>query len=348
MSFSEIFSGKMYDFASPFEYSTQLNRLITNLGLFTEQPHATNRIAIDKIMIAGDYFAPEKSMYAQSDWNSASRPTFGTELYDMVYTNSINSVTSLDLEQYRARGHIDIGDQVSLAISDFSDAQYSQVSNSVEMALIGALLDLRVPSKYAEQGDLDFLAGADKTRYEMDVSAENNIFQQLSEINRIMNVNLGEGLAQQKKGMVVLAAGEAATSLRYHESVKDFMVYTLSVNDADNFATRVKADNPALESWTLNGITVIDVTGITTITDRIGKDGFVCIPVMSAESQAFTLHTGKGVRHAVQGKGNSLMQQYVTVDQQWGFPTVSTESAFLPVVNIPTAIVFGSITGFGS
>ena len=159
-------------------------------------------------------------------------------MYQQKYTNSLNEVSSRDLEQYRQRGVMDQGDQIALAINDFSDAQYAQVSNTVEVDLVEALLGLRVQSQYAGQGDLDFLAGGSKTTYTMDVSASANVFQQLSEIGRIQNVKLGSGLAQAKQGVVILASGKAAVALRYHPSVKDFMVYTLPLESGDNFYTR--------------------------------------------------------------------------------------------------------------
>jgi hypothetical protein len=39
--------------------------------------------------------APEKMPYAQSDWNSAERPEFTNALYQLKYTNSLNSVSAL-------------------------------------------------------------------------------------------------------------------------------------------------------------------------------------------------------------------------------------------------------------
>jgi hypothetical protein len=59
------------------------------------------------------------------------------------------------------------------------------------------------------------------------------------------------------------------------------MVYTLPLEQGDNFYTRTKSANPAFETWTLNGVTVIDVTGYSLITDKIGVDGFVSLPVMN-------------------------------------------------------------------
>lgn len=44
MSYSDLFSGNMYDFASPFTFSTQLNRIIQNLGIFREEYHDVNSI----------------------------------------------------------------------------------------------------------------------------------------------------------------------------------------------------------------------------------------------------------------------------------------------------------------
>ncbi|EOV9673073.1 major capsid protein [Cronobacter turicensis] len=344
MAYSDLFSGNMYDFASPFTFSTQLNQIVTNLGLFKIENHDVNSIALEKITDVKNLVAPEKMPYAQSDWNSAERPEFTNALYQLKYTNSLNSVTSRDLEQYKARGTVDTADQITLAISDFSDAQYAQVSNTVEVDLVEALLGLRVNSQFAGQGDLDFLAGGSKTTYMMDISADANVFQQLSEIGRIQNVKLGSGLAQAKQGAVILASGKAAVALRYHPSVKDFMVYTLPLEQGDNFYTRTKGANPGFETWTLNGVTVIDVTGYSLITDKIGVDGFVSIPVMSEQSNAYVLHSGVGVRHATQGKGAELYHQYVIVDQRWGFPEVATECSYLPIVNVPQAIIFGTVS----
>lgn len=342
--YADLFSGNMLDFSSPFVFSTQLNQIVTNLNLFKFEHHDVNSIALDKITDVKNLVAPEKHPYAQSDWNSAERPEYSSFLYQLKYTNSLNSVTSRDLEQLRQRGIIDQADQIALALNDFSDSQYSQVSNTVETDLVAALLDLRVSSEYAGQGDLDFLAGGSKTTYAMDTSASANVFQQLSEIARIQNVALGEGLAQKKTGVVILASGKAAVQLRYHPSVKDFMVYTLPLESGDNFYTRTKGANPAFETWTLNGVTVIDVTGYSLITDRIGVDGFVSIPVMTPDSNAMVLHGGIGTRHVTQGKGSELIHQYMTVDQRWGFPSVATECSYLAIVNIPTAIVFGTVS----
>lgn len=344
MAYTDLFSGSMYDFSSPFSFSAQLNAIVSNLGLFRIENHDVNSIALEKITDIKNLVAPEKMPYAQSDWNSADRPEYSNALYQLKYTNSLNSVTSRDLEKYKARGTADVADQITLAINDFSDAQYSQVSNTVETDLVEALLGLRVQSEYAGQGDLDFLAGGSKTTYTMDISSSANVFQQLSEIGRIQNVKLGSGLAQAKQGVVILASGKAAVALRYHPSVKDFMVYTLPLESGDNFYTRTKGANPAFETWTLNGVTVIDVTGYSLITDKIGVDGFVSIPVMSEKSNAYVLHSGIGVRHATQGKGADLYHQYVVVDQRWGYPEVATEVSYLPIVSIPEAIIFGTVS----
>lgn len=213
----DLFSGVVYDsFTSPFTFSTQLNRIISNLGLFRQESHNVNLIALEKITDVKNLVAKENSPYAQSDWNSAQRPEFSNALYQLKYHGILNSVTSLDLQQYAARGIADTADQVSIALSDFSDSQYSMAENAVEIDLVNALLGLRVNSDYAGQGDLDFLAGGTRTEYTLDTSDTANIFEQLSEIARIQNVALGEGLAQQKQGAVILASGAAAKALRYH------------------------------------------------------------------------------------------------------------------------------------
>lgn len=341
----DLFSGVVYDsFTSPFTFSTQLNRIISNLGLFRQESHNVNLIALEKITDVKNLVAKENSLYAQSDWNSAQRPEFSNALYQLKYHGILNSVTSLDLQQYAARGIADTADQVSIALSDFSDSQYSMAENAVEIDLVNALLGLRVNSDYAGQGDLDFLAGGTRTEYTLDTSDTANIFEQLSEIARIQNVALGEGLAQQKQGAVILASGAAAKALRYHPSIKDFMVYTLSVNSSDNFYTRTVESNPAYEVWTLNGITVIDVTGYSLISDKIGVDGFAYIPRMADTANALVLHTGIGVRHLTLGKSATLHNQYVVSDAKWQFPSIATETSYLAINNIPTAIVFGSVS----
>jgi hypothetical protein len=57
-------------------FSTQLNQIVTNLGLFRVEHHDVNSIALEKITDVKNLVAPEKMPYAQSDWNSAERPEF--------------------------------------------------------------------------------------------------------------------------------------------------------------------------------------------------------------------------------------------------------------------------------
>ena len=168
-----------------------------------------------------------------------------------------------------------------------------------------------------------------------------NVFEQLDEVNRIINVKLGSGLAKKRKGTVILAAGNAAKALKYHQSIKDYMVYTLSLNDSDNFATKIVSQNPAFSSWKLDSVNVIDVTGYTEITDYIGENGFAVVPMVDG---GFKIHTGIGVRHSRLGREPGLVHQYMTDVDRMGWPAIHTESAFLPQVNIPDSIVFGSIS----
>jgi hypothetical protein len=60
MAYSDLFSGNMYDFASPFTFSTQLNQIVTNLGLFKIENHDVNSIALEKITDVKNLVAPEK------------------------------------------------------------------------------------------------------------------------------------------------------------------------------------------------------------------------------------------------------------------------------------------------
>ncbi|HGO5420608.1 TPA: major capsid protein [Klebsiella oxytoca] len=329
-----------FEYSSPFTFSNEPNLIITNLGLFEEENHTKNSILLDKIFVESNETAPEKMPYAQSDWNSAQRSDYTSILYDMVYTNSLNTVSSRDIELLRAPG-TDHEENIAMVLAEYSQRQYSQISNTVEQYLIDALFGLKVESQYAGQGNIDFLAGNAKTSYVMNVANTANVFEQLDEVNRIINVKLGSGLAKKRKGTVILAAGNAAKALKYHQSIKDYMVYTLSLNDSDNFATKIVSQNPAFSSWKLDSVHVIDVTGYTEITDYIGENGFAVVPMVDG---GFKLHTGIGVRHSRLGREPGLVHQYMTDVDRMGWPAIHTESAFLPQVNIPDSIVFGSIS----
>lgn len=73
MSYTDLFSGKMYDFASPFEISVAPNNVISNLNLFKIEHHQLNRIAIDTSIISDNLTAPEQPAYAQSARGTARR-----------------------------------------------------------------------------------------------------------------------------------------------------------------------------------------------------------------------------------------------------------------------------------
>ena len=62
----DLFSGAIYEsFTSPFVFSTQLNTIITNLGLFREEHHAVNTIALEKITDVKNLVAKENRVRAQ-------------------------------------------------------------------------------------------------------------------------------------------------------------------------------------------------------------------------------------------------------------------------------------------
>ncbi|QCD03263.1 hypothetical protein E7703_19920 [Citrobacter portucalensis] len=52
----------------------------------------------------------------------------------------------------------------------------------------------------------------------------------------------------------------------------------------------------------------------------------------------------KAVRHLTLGKSATLHNQYVVSDAKWQFPSIATETSYLAINNIPTAIVFGSVS----
>ncbi|WP_182058017.1 major capsid protein [Pantoea sp. ME81] len=346
MAYFDLFSGSEYQFASPFEFDNSTNKIITGLNIFKQENHTANKIALDRILDVKQLIALERAPHVHSDWGSAERPEFSSFLYELKYANSINGVSDRELEEYRRRGSLDVAETIASVVGDFAEAQYDQLANTVELDLIAAILDLKSESTYAGQGSIDYLtlAGATaRTEYVLDNANAANIFQQLSEIQRIQNVKLG-GLNTKRTGTLILAAGEAADALHYHQSIKDFTQYSTQFASGDNLFTQIQGNNPAYESWQLKGCTVIDVTGYPQFTDRIGENGFVVIPLMSQDSNAYVLHTGTGRRHATLGKAAQLYNQYIVTDPKWGYPEVATESSWLPIVNIPQAIVFGSLS----
>lgn len=55
----DLFSGVVYDsFTSPFTFSTQLNTIISNLGLFRQENHTVNTIALEQITDVKNLVAP--------------------------------------------------------------------------------------------------------------------------------------------------------------------------------------------------------------------------------------------------------------------------------------------------
>ena len=82
----DLLSGVVYDsFTSPFTFSTQLNRIISNLGLFRQESHNVNLISLEKITDVKNLVAKENSPYSQSDWNSAQRPEFTNSVMTPTY-----------------------------------------------------------------------------------------------------------------------------------------------------------------------------------------------------------------------------------------------------------------------
>ncbi|MXD96309.1 hypothetical protein FQ032_26975, partial [Escherichia coli] len=70
------------------------------------------------------------------------------------------------------------------------------------------------------------------------------------------------------------------------------------------------------------------------IVAHIGENGFAIVPVMDKSAQCYQLHTGVGVRHAELGQDAVLHHQYLIKDE-FHFPSVVTETSYLPVNNIP-------------
>lgn len=115
-----------FEYASPFTFENELNLIITNLGLFEEENHTKNSILLDKILIESNETAPEKMPFSASDWNSAQRSDYTSILYDMVYTNSLNTVSSRDIELLRAPGS-DHEENIAMVLAEYSQRQYGFV-----------------------------------------------------------------------------------------------------------------------------------------------------------------------------------------------------------------------------
>ncbi len=327
--------------ATPFAYENSLNTLITNLGIFDVQHHAVNSILLTDIVDQFVQVAGETSPYAQSDWNASKRQEWSNALYQMKHVGSINSVTYRDLEQY-SRQYPNRSDSMLVACNDFSDAHYRSHANRVEMDLITALLGLKVESEYAGQGDLDFLDGQAKTTVPAIDFQSTTVspFLSIRKAVRLQSEKLGSSLASKRTGVMILAAGASADGLSNNPLIRDMVIYAGSSNATQLFV-RMTDSNPAYDTFQLGGITIVDVSMFPEITKYIGEDGFAILPIMDKAAQCYQLHAGVGVRHAEQGQDVALHHQYLTKDE-FMFPSVITETSYLPVVNIPQAIIFGS------
>ncbi len=326
---------------TPFAYENALNTLITNLDLFDVQYHTENSILLTDLIDQFVQVAGETSPYAQSDWNASKRQEWSNKLFQMKHVGSINAVTSRDPEQY-SRQYPNRSDAMLVAVNDFSEAHYRSHANRVEVDLITALLGLKVESEYAGQGDLDFLDGQAKTTVPaIDFASTTvNPFLAIRKAVRLQSEKLGSGLAAKRTGVIIFAAGAAADGLSSNPLISDMVKYAGDASATALF-TRMVDSNPAYDSFQIGGITVIDVSMFPEIVAHIGENGFAIVPVMDKAAQCYQLHSGVGVRHAELGQDAVLHHQYLIKDE-FQFPSVVTETSYLPVNNIPQAIIFGS------
>ena len=90
------FSGNMYDFASPFTFSTQINQIVSNLSLFKIEHHSVNSIALDKITDIKNLVAPERCPTHIQIGTLPHVLNIAHYCTSKKYTNSLNEVSSRD------------------------------------------------------------------------------------------------------------------------------------------------------------------------------------------------------------------------------------------------------------
>jgi len=337
-------NGYVYDLSSDiYNAVPKENFVISSLNLFTQENHAVNRVAIQRLIADQSQMLLENKRSVHSDFNAVRRPFGAAYLYDMKYFSAINSVESHDVEQYVSRKSMARQQAIGEVLSDLAIEQVKAYDRTKEKYLQEAILGGMAYSDYADQGDLNFYTefGQSKTTTTLDISDTANIPAQLDNVWRVIRKASLEQ-AGNLQSVVVLCTGDVANAIRYHPSITQAMLYVLGSNDPSNFYTQFAEALPGYTTWKFKGFSFVDVTGDAALEAYIGESGAVFIPKFSESAGVYTLHTGVGVKHATLGQELGETHQYVTTDDKWSFPTVAFEASVLPLVQLPQAIVFAT------
>ncbi|ELI8168647.1 TPA: major capsid protein [Yersinia enterocolitica] len=310
------------------------NRLFNALNLFSVETHETLNVSLDRLLDRAEQVFNENVPYGP-DFNTIQRPQFSNYLYQLPYFSSVDELTSRDLERFRRAGG-DNDQSLQQAKLELVEKQVIEFYNTKDRILADSVLRGVSKSKYAGQGDLNYFSefeGGSQTNVEFDFSSTASVPMQLDSLIQKNQVD-----CQGKNGDVeqrfIICAGELATQLRYHDSVKETMIYNLSSLSADNFLSQYKELLPGYQMWVFKGLVFIDVTG-QNAQYGVPDNGGYMITKFNKNSRVYVHHAGPAVKSAFMAGEQGEFLQYMLPVNEWGFPTVVSEFSMLAVNNLP-------------
>ncbi|MDA5534287.1 hypothetical protein HB976_04450 [Yersinia mollaretii] len=312
------------------------NRLFNALDLFSVETHDTLNVSLDRLLDRAEQVFNENVPYS-SDFNTILRPQFSNYLYQLPYFSSVDELTSRDLERFRRAG-TDSDQSLQQAKLELVEKQVIEYFNTKDKILADSVLRGVSKSKYAGQGDLNYFtefAGTTQTNVEFNFAAIASVPQQLDSL-----IQKSQLECQGKNGDVeqrfIICSGEMANQLRYHPTIMETMVYSLSSLSPDNFLSQYTELLPAYQMWVYKGIVFIDVTG-QNAQYGVPDNGGYMITKFNRNSKVHVHHAGPAIKSAFMAGQQGDFLQYMLPNNEWGFPTVVSEFSMLAVNNLPQA-----------
>lgn len=310
------------------------NRLFNALDLFSVKTHDTLNVSLDRLLDRAEQVFNENVPYGP-DFNTILRPTFSNYLYALPYYSSVDELTSRDLERFRRAG-TDSDQSLQQAKLELVEKQVIQYFNTKDKILADSVLRGVSKSQYAGQGDLNYFtefAGTTQTNIEFDFAASASVPMQLDSLIQKSQLECAgkNGDVEQR---FIICSGELAQQLRYHPTIMETMVYSLSSLSPDNFLSQYKELLPAYQMWVFKNIVFIDITG-QNAQYGVPNNGGYMITKFTKSSRVHTHHAGPAIKSAFMAGVEGEFLQYMLPVNEWGFPTVVSEFSMLAVNNLP-------------
>ncbi|MFJ1231084.1 major capsid protein [Yersinia proxima] len=310
------------------------NRLFNALDLFSVETHDTLNVSLDRLLDRAEQVFNENVPFS-SDFNTILRPQFSNYLYQLPYFSSVDELTSRDLERFRRAG-TDSDQSLQQAKQELVEKQVIQFYNTKDKILADSVLRGVSKSQYAGQGDLNYFTefeGGSQTNVEFNFAAAVSVPRQLDSL-----IQASQIACQGKNGDVeqrfIICAGELANQMRYHPTIMETMVYSLSSLSPDNFLSQYTELLPAYQMWVYKNIVFIDVSG-QNAQYGVPDDGGYMITKFNKNSRVHVHHAGPAVKSAFMAGEQGEFLQYMLPVNEWGFPTVVSEFSMLAVNNLP-------------